>query len=208
MKFGIVFYLRKLLLSERLSKRLFSLWVVGIGLNMAAWTVGFYLLPEGALQGIFPGGELISSDGDLGQTILTILLYNVLIAGGLVLTANLFRVGWLPLGYVPALAHWMLFGLFLGTNSFDMAKEATLVPSLTHLVGRIGFVEISAYTFIAAASINLFLYRQRSWLDTTTEKVRAWHQLRLSRCEMIAIGVGVILIVLGAYRESLSILLQ
>lgn len=194
-----------LFLNESLSVRLFSLWGVGILLNLSAWWIGHAFLPERALQGLFPAGRVLPEDGSWGHVFVFILFYNAVIAGGLIIGANLLRVGWFPLGYLPLLAHWLLFGLFLGTNSFGVSKEAKLSPSLLHLTGTTGFIEISAYTFLAAASSGLFLYRQQSWMNWKTSKERSWRELRLSGCEVLTLGVAVALIIVGAYREASSL---
>lgn len=130
----------------------------------------------------------------------------MLVAGGLIVGANLFRVGRLPLGYVPVLAHWSLFGLLLGTGSFE-AAGAPVRPSPWALLGTVGFVEISAYTFLAAATTGLFLFRQRSWTDWTTTRERPLRSLRLSACELVTVGVAVVMVLAGAYRETIGILL-
>lgn len=195
------------LVSRSLTVRLASLWAIGVLLCLAAWSTGYVLFPEAFFRGLLPAPEFIPSHAPVASTMLSILLYNVILAAGLIVAANLFRVGWFPLGYLPVLAHWTLFGLLLGSNSFQISKGAKVAPSLTRLLTTTGFIEISAYTFIAAASVTLVVFRQESWLSLRTTRVRPWRQVRLPRCEMLTILVAVVLILLGAYRESLSILL-
>jgi len=109
------------------------------------------------LKDIFTGGTFIPSESDFASTIFPIILYNIVLASGFIIAANLFRVKWFPLGYFPVLFHWFLFGLFLGSNSFGVSKGEKLAPSLFHLFQSTGFMEITAYTLVATGSINVYM---------------------------------------------------
>lgn len=198
--------LRHILTDDRLFIRLIPIWIIGILLNLGGWTAGFYFLPEQVLRGILPGGNFISIDSDVIDTLISIIVYNIVIGSGLITIANLFRIGWFPLGYLPVLFHWTMFGVFLGTNSFDIDQGAKIAPSLQHLVQSPGFFEISGFTLIAVGTINLYLYKQESFFRMKATRVREWKQVRLKVSEVILLFAGVGLIFLGAYRESLSIL--
>jgi len=198
--------LRHILTDNRLLVRLMPIWIIGILLNLAGWAVGFYFLPEQALRGILPGGNFISVDGEVIDTLVSIIVYNIAIGGGLIAAANLFRIGWFPLGYLPVVFHWTMFGVFLGTNSFDIDQGAKIAPSLLHLVQSPGFLEISGFTLIAVGTINLYLYKQDSLFRMKASKVREWKQVRLKVSEVFLLFTAVGLIFLGAYMESLSIL--
>lgn len=197
--------MKTLLVGPRPTTRLFTLWAIGIFACLMAWTVAYAALPDALLRGVLPAAGAVPAHAGLAATAWRILLYNVLIAGGLIATANLFRIGWFPLGYVPALAHWVLFGLLLGSNSFDVSR-GRVAPSLAHLIRTTGFIEISAYTFLASATIGLFMYRQQSWRSLRTVKVRSRRDLRLTWCDVVTTAVAVGLLFVGAYRESLSLL--
>jgi hypothetical protein len=196
------------LVEENLYKRLLSVWIIGIMLNSIAWHIGYNFLPQGILKEIFLSSPLVPVQGEMEKTILSILLYNIVIASGLIFVANLYRIKWFPLGYVPVFFHWALYGLFLGTNSFDLGKIEKISPSFLHLIGSVGFIEISAYTFLAVASINLYLYRQQSFWTLKAEKVRDWSQVRLVQAEYILIAIAYLLIIWAAYKESISIFLK
>jgi hypothetical protein len=200
-------FLSKGLLSGNPTRRLFTLWALGLLLCLAAWNAGFVLVPEGALRGVFPGSSVVPDRASPLATLAPILLYNLLFAAGVIVVANLFRVGSFPLGYLPALGHWVLFGLLLGTNSFGVPGTSRLAPSLGHLVRSSGFIELSAYTFIASATVPLAIYRQESLARFRAARFRAWAEVRLSGCERLTAITGGLLIVLAAYRESLSVLL-
>ena len=188
-------YLRHILTDDRLFVRLIPIWIIGILLNLGGWAAGFYFLPEQVFRGILPGGNFISMDSDVIDTLVSIIVYNIVLGGGLIAAANLFRIGWFPLGYFPMLFHWTMFGVFLGTNSFDIDHGAKIAPSLLHLVQSPGFLEIS-----------LYLYKQDSLFSMKATKVREWKQVRLKVSEVILLFAAVGLIFLGAYKESLSII--
>lgn len=198
--------IKKLLIDDRLSVRLGTLWLIGLLLNLFGWTVGYSLLPEQFFQGIFPGGAFVSTSGGTVDTLVSIIIYNLIIAGGLIVVANLFRIRWFPLGYLVICIHWSGYGLFLGTNSFDIDQGAKVAPSLVHLLSSAGFFEISGFTFIAAATINLYMFKQETFLQMTAEKTRQWDLNRLKRNEIVSLALGIGLIFLGAYKESLNIL--
>lgn len=199
-------HLKRILTHENLTIRLVVLMVAGILLNMAAWATGYHLLPEQLFRGILPGGNFVPVGGDLLEIMTSILLYNVLIGGGFIALANLFRIRWFPLGYLPVWFHWSMYGFFLGTNSFDVDKGGKIAPSVVHLFGSAGFIEIGAFTIIAAATINLYIYRQETLFQWHSERVRPWKRVQLIGCEYVAITVALVLIVLAAGKESLSIL--
>lgn len=140
------------------------------------------------------------------DTLISIIIFNIIIAGGIVFAANLFRIRWFPLGYLVIFIHWTSYGLFLGTNSFDIDQGTKIAPSLVHLLHSPGFFEITGFTFIAAATINLYIYHQETFFQMNAEKTRQWTLKRLKSEEIVCLFLGIGLIFLGAYKESLSIL--
>lgn len=198
--------LAQMLTSSQLLRRLLVALLIGVLLNLLAWTLGYLFLPEGFLRGKTLAGSLpIGEAGGVLRTLAEIFLFNLLVGGGAAAAANLFRVGNLPLGYVYAWGNWVLFGLFLGTDSFTLARGARQVPSLLNLLRSSGLYEIGAYTLIAAATVNLFLYRQKSWLNWHTEKERDWGDVRLTRREIAGLLSAVALLLGANLVEAFSI---
>jgi len=183
-----------------------SIWVLGIALNLLAWLIAYLLIPEAALKGIFPSAGFISEQSSLWDTLAFILVYNILIACGLILAANLFRIGSLPLGYLIIIFHWSMYGLFLGSNSFDISRSDKIFPSLSHLISSVGFLEISAYSFLAAASINLFIYHQKTLWTFKSTKVREFNQIILTKSEYVIITLAFVMLIAAGFKESLGIL--
>lgn len=172
---------------------------------MAAWTLGYLLLPAEALKGIFLSSRLPVVGASEESTLVRIVGVNLLLGFGVTAAANLFRVGRLPLGYVPPLFHWTAFGLFHGTGSFSVAT-APRPPSLLRLVASRGCWEILAYTIVAAATVDLFLFRQRSWLDWSTRRERSLADVSLSWRECTAIAVAFVLLVAANWTEARSLM--
>ena len=124
--------MKALLTHRRVSTRVFSLWALGVIVNLVAWEIGYRFLPTAALKNVLPAGFFIPGHAGVLHTLLTILVYNVGLASGLIVVANLFRVKDIPLGYLPVLFHWSLYGLFLGTDSFGISRGVRATPSLAH----------------------------------------------------------------------------
>ena len=195
-----------LITNSNLVNRLVSLWILGIILNLFAWLIAYLLIPDAALKGIFPSSSFINEQSTFWETLTFILAYNILFACGLILIANLTRIGSFPLGYFLVFFHWSMYGIFLGSNSFDISKGNKIPPSFSHLISSVGFLEISAYTFIAAASINIYMYQQKTFLTFKVEKIRTIRQVRLAKYEYAVIALACAMIIIAGFRESLSIL--
>lgn len=187
-------------------RRFLRLWALGLSLLFAAWLSGYFLVPQGALKDVFLSSRLPLESARATSVVGRIALYNGLIASGLIAIANLFRVGRFPLGYLPVLIHWALFGLFLGTDSFAYSQGGRLLPSVSILLGGSGVFEITGYTLIAAATCGFNLFRQTSWTDWSTVRERSWQELRLTRSDWIALAVAFALILFAALREGLAII--
>lgn len=195
-------WIRRLLTGDRLAVRFVLLWAAGVALNLAAWEVGHALLPRGLLRGALPTAGIGLGGSQVLGVSTRILAYNVLVAGGLIAAANLFRVGWFPLGYLPVLVHWIGFGLFLGTDSFAVLRDRPTAPSLARLVGSVGFLELSAYTLLAASTVGIWLFRQESWLRWRTERVRDLGDAIPGRRELLGIAGALALLVVSAVWEA------
>lgn len=191
--------------SERALVRLVALWLICALLFTIAWTLSYYLLPEGILRGRLLAGRIPVETHQVLTTFLRVFAVNLLIACGLVVLSNLFRVGDTPLGYLVVMAHSILYAILLGTNSFGIPAPTRFAPSLRTVLARSGGFEITAYIAIAVATRELVMWQQRSWLDWHSEQVGSWRKWRLNRAE-VALIVGAILLLAAAnYREAVQI---
>lgn len=193
---------RKLLIHDNPNLRLFSLWVLGVLLCWVAWQASWAFLPEGVLRDIFVSSKIDVEADTASQTMSHIVLFNVGFAGLVIALANLFRVGWFPLGYIPVLFHWSLFGVFMGTGSFSASDRGKAAPDFLQLVSSIGFAEISAYTFIAAATVGLWQYNQRGFLALSSARTRRLRDITVTRCDLIAIAAALFLLLASGWREG------
>ena len=185
--------------------RLVTLWLICALLFTISWTISYYLLPDGILRGKLLAAKLPIETDRIITTFLRIFSFNLLVAGGLIVFANIFKVGDTSLGYLIVCLHSIIYGILLGTNSFGIPAPARFAPSLSTLLSRSGILEITAYIAIAAATTGLAILRQTSWLSFHSEIIsspRNWH---LSRGEFIVIMVAVLLLALGNYREAAQI---
>src|SRR5690606_22658894 len=64
--------------------RFLRLWAVGLALHFAAWTIAYFLVPEGALRGVFLSSRLPLGESSWTAVAGRIVLYNVGVAAGLV----------------------------------------------------------------------------------------------------------------------------
>lgn len=190
--------------SDNALARLVVLWLVCALLFSVAWTVSYYVLPEGVLRGKLLAGWVPVETSQLGATFLRILAVNLFVSCGLLVVANLFRVGETPLGYLVVMGHSVTYGILLGTNSFGIPAPARFAPSLVTLLGRSGAFEITAYIGIAAATQGFAIWRQQSWLDWRSERVGSWRRWRLDWLEMVIVIGALLLLAVANYREALQ----
>jgi hypothetical protein len=185
--------------------RLAALWLVCALLFTVAWSVSYHLLPEGVLRGRLLAARLPVATPQLTTTFLRVFSFNVLVAGGLVFVANLFRVGDIPLGYVVVAGHSLLYGILLGTNSFGIPAPGRFAPSLATVLGRSGAFEITAYIGLAVATKGLVILRQPSWWSWRSEQVGSWRRWRLTKTELAMVIGALALLAAANYREALQI---
>lgn len=181
-----------------------SLAVLGVTLHLLSWTLSYHLLPAEALKGVFLSSRLPVVEGSEGSTLSRILVVNLLLGFGLTAGANVFRIGRFPLGYLPALFHWTAYGVLNGTGSFTVST-APVAPSLSGLLRNRGSWEILAYTIVAAATVGLFMYRQRTLLTLTARKERSLSETTVSLSEWAAIVVAFLLLVAANWTEARSL---
>lgn len=192
-------------MSERLERRFLVLWLLGIALHVTAWYGSSHALPEGILRGVLPAPNVVPDEPDLLQAFSRILIYNVCVAAGIIVVANLFRVRRTPLGYVPVLLHWVLFGLFRGTNSFAVLRARSTGVSVRALIESPGFLELTAYTLVAASTAGIWVFWQDSWLTLAAKRLRSWRDVGVGAREVVGLVVAFLLLVSGAWWEAMRI---
>ena len=178
------------------------LWLPGLVLCWLAWTFGYYLLPEGALRGAALSAEIPIEALGVWQRAATILGWNVAVCLIFIAGANLLWWVSLPLGYVPVVYFWVLYGLLLGTNSFGVPMPEQVAPDVATFLQRAGFYEITAYTLVAAATARWARWRQTGWLSGSIKRLAPG---RLSTESYVMFAVALSLLVFSALREAAAL---
>jgi len=184
------------------------LWAYGIYiiLSLVAFAIGYLLLPEGALRGsaIAIWGEVAAQQTSFWSKFLATIGLNLGIVSLIGIVVNLQRVNGLPAGYVCIFVQGILSGIVAGTNSFvsQVISPYTLEGWLVAL--RIGYLEFLGYVCIVAATVGVGLRNYTSWLPWKAKeiKVKTWRDIRLSRQEIIWLVIGILLIFLASYNET------
>lgn len=185
------------------------LWTYGIHvmLGLVAFVVGYFFLPEGILRGtpITALGEIVGQQKDFWSQFLATIGFNFAIAFFVGAGLNLQRVNGFPTGYIFVFFAGIGGGLVAGTNSFvaQVISPYTLEGWLVAL--RIGYLEFLGYTCIVAATIGVGLQNYTSWLPWKAKesKIKSWSDIRLSRQEIIWLVIGILLVLLAGYNETM-----
>ena len=185
------------------------LWLYGLYTLQAnvSFLIGYYLLPEGFMRGSHLGAiaEFVAAPESFWPKLGRTLLMNIGIVTVLCVLLNLMKVKDFSLGYVLPTFLGITSGLVLGTNSFavdDLSRYSVREGLALGL--SIGEVEMLGYILVIAATVRLGIYQRQSWRRWSDKfvKVMDFRDIRLSRQEIVLLAVGVLLVVFGAYRET------
>ncbi|MFC7081571.1 hypothetical protein [Halorussus caseinilyticus] len=185
--------------------RFAALWTVCAALFVAAWYLGYYLLPAGLLRGSSAASALPEYAGSVRAEFLTIFAWNLGVCV-LVVAANAFRSVRTPLGYLVVAVHWVRGALVWATGSLAV-ETGRFAPSLSVALGRSGVYELTAYVAVAVATRGVMVWHQRSgprWREEF-ERVRSPRDWTLSRREAAVLLAGLGLLAAANYREAVMI---
>ena len=200
--------LARYLLHDNLLVRFPALILGNAIVLVAAWTLGYLLLPEGLLAGrtgaaVLAGGDL--AGGSVALEAVRLLAINLAVVSFAIIAPNLIRQGGYPLGYSSLAVITAVFGVTIGTNSFAVSLGGKLAPSLA-VFGSSGLYEIAAYALAAAATVSLV-----RWEVVGSKAVRVpWaHDHRAIGQRTVGVAVALVVLVLAclleAYRFSQAI---
>ena len=186
-----------------------ALFGAGMALTLAAACLSWPLLPEGLLKNANPlWNWAVSSRPLVGG--LQIFGFHLIFACVLV-GANLFARGpqggpMIPCGYSCLLLLFLLYGLMVGTWSFQMGGEAPSFAArllrMLHISEASGMVEMSAFCCIASGTADIS-FVQTLGGRTTAGRLR---DIRLSRQDGLVLALGFLLLFAAAMIEAASIL--
>lgn len=154
--------LKQILQHERLAIRVTGTLTTGYALLYLAWVVGYYLLPDRALHGWLSAGVSMTPT-NLPALALQILGYNLALPGLLLVALSRMRAGGYSLGYNVPFINAVLYGLWLGTNSFAVPMPERMAPTLSLFVQRSGPYEMAALMLMSAALANNAWVAQRTF---------------------------------------------
>jgi hypothetical protein len=117
---------------------------------------------------------------------------------------NFIQVKGISLGYLYPLFAAIFTGLITGTNSFvssDMTQYNVRDGMALSL--SIGNFEMLGYFFIVASSVRFGIYQYTRFWQWAPIKVMKLRDVRLAKPEIICLVIGILLVIFGAYRETL-----
>lgn len=163
---------KRLLCHETWYVRSLSLLGVVIALFVLAWTLSYYLLPEGILRGR-SGAAVLAGDeaaATFALEFLRIAAINLVMMGLVVFANRLLRVGGYPLGYLLPLVWSASYAVTLGTNSFSIPLLEPMPPSFA-VLSRSGPYEIAAYVLVAAATYGISTNRFKRLIPPDSQPI-------------------------------------
>lgn len=190
---------------ENVFKRV--LWLYGLYslLNIVSFLSGYYLLPEGFMRGspYSAIGSFVASATSFWREFGLTLLFNLGTVIVVCILTNLQQLKGIPIGYIVPVVLGITSGLVSGTNSFAASdlKQFNAWDGMA-LGMSIGGVEMLAYVLVISATANIGLYNYGSLLQWEGEKIKNLRDIRLSATETFCLCLGILMIVIAAYQET------
>lgn len=191
-------------------KRIGSMYVIYFLLLYSVILLSYFILPDGMLKGMNPLVKALNLSPDLLTAAMQIFLYNmifiiiILICGLLAEELPICRGSYLPLSYSVLLIQVIIYGIIIGTWSFEMVSgtKPGLYGILTRPFTGAGLLEFSAYILMACVSFSI-----TKWFSNrkTIVKSRPWSKIRLNAVEWAIFALSFIILFLGALCEAYNI---
>jgi hypothetical protein len=190
---------------ENVFKRILWLYGVYALLNMVFFLLGYYLLPEGLMRGTPQSaiGSVVASAPSFWSEFGLTLVFNFSTVLVVCVLTNLQQLNGIPIGYVVPAILGITSGLTSGTNSFAVSDLKLFNAWDGMALGMsIGGVEMLAYVLVIAATADIGLYQYRSLRQWKGERIKNLRDIRLSASETFCLCLGILMIVIAAYRET------
>lgn len=202
-------FLLKKLSSPSLKERILFCSLAFLILFFGMTILSYYLLPEGFLKNKNPLHNWETSKSILTST-LQIFFFNqlsvvVIILGSLFGKKKEQDINYLSYGYLAFFSLICINGVVLGTFSFSMVNES--VPLLARITRtfdvfhRAGLWEMSGQLLItcSVAHISTILTSGKTTIT------KSFKEIHMTRNEKLIFSVGLLLMLIGAAIESISI---
>lgn len=197
--------MKSLLGSESIIIRFVSLYLIGLVLFFASWTIAYLFLPEGLLRGIGILGALAgdSSAGSIYKEFIIIFSLNLIGFSIIILGNYILRVKYFAFGYLIPLAWMIMYAITLGTNSFTIPMEAPMAPSL-QVFYRSGLYEMMAWTLFAVGTDGISINQSENFF-TSSKPIPKEERVSMGKKQWLAVLIAILLLAGSAFREAYMI---
>jgi hypothetical protein len=188
------------------------LWLYGLYTLVfnICFVFAYYYLPEGFMRGSpqTAAGEIVAKSVSFWPQFGLTLLFNLGIMTTIAIVANFNQVRGFPVGYLVPITLAITGGLIVGTNSFvsDNLDRYSNVREAMALGQTVGGLETLGFILVIASTVSYGVYQYRSWWRWGGEwkpaKVMNLRDVRLSRQEILCLILGIVLLIIAAYRET------
>jgi hypothetical protein len=197
--------MKNLLKSDRIIVRFFGLYLLSLILLFLSWFLAYYFLPVDLLRGRMALSNLA---GEAAASSLLIEFFKIFIINSLgfsvIIAGNyILRVRYFAFGYLVPLAWTTLYGLILGTNSFDIQMAEKFAPSWKVFM-RSGPYEMMAAVLLAVATDKIAINKSESFLKKS-EAVPKSERDKLKKKNYFAIIISFLILAAAALREAYMI---
>lgn len=196
--------------SDNVVIRIITTYIWFLIVFLTVTILSYYILPQGLLLNKHPLQNWDTSPSLLIST-LQIFAFNlmsiiVLIIGNTFLIRKNIKQCFMPLGYTAFFVMITINAIVLGTWSFSVITDA--IPLMDRIIGifdifhRAALWEMSGQLLILCATTGISLII----MDGKETIKKKWATISLSKQEIIIIGLGLVLMIMGAFIESYSII--
>ena len=172
------------------------------------------LLPEGFMRGSpqTAAGEIVATAESFWPQFGLTLFFNLGITTIIAILANFNQVKGFSVGYLIPISLGITGGLIVGTNSFvaDNLDRYSNVREAMALGQTIGGLETLGFILVIASTVKFGVYQYRSWWRWSGEwkptKVMNLRDVKLTRPETLCLVIGIFLLIVAAYRETVMLI--
>ena len=191
---------------EKIAVRFLSLYLLGLALFFASWTLSYLFLPEGIIRGMLLFTKLAGDETASGllKEFSTIFGVNLLGLLAIILGNYILRVRSIGFGYLIPLAWMLMYGLILGTNSFSIQLADPLAPTLA-VFSRSGLYEMAAAALLAVATNSISANHSETFRSPSSP-VPKQERNSLRPEQWVAVAVSILILAAAALREAYMVM--